>query len=123
VPDAPIVAVVEDDDAVRIAHASLIRSFGWQVRQYGSADDFLEDQQFADVTCVVSDVQMPGTTGIQMQRRLRDLGHVLPVIFITGFPNDLIREQALKEGARSWLIKPVDTSELEQHLSAIRSIC
>jgi FixJ family two-component response regulator len=121
VPDTPIVAVVEDDDAVRIAHASLIRSLGWQVRQYESADDFLEGQQFADVSCVVSDVQMPGTTGIQMQRRLRDLGHLLPVIFITGFPNDMIREQALKDGAWSWLIKPVDTLELEQHLSAIKS--
>jgi FixJ family two-component response regulator len=121
VSDAPIVAIVEDDDAVRIAHASLIRSFGWQVRQYNSANDFLDSQQFADLTCIVSDVQMPGTTGIEMQRRLRDMGYALPIIFITGFPNDVIRAQALKDGAWSWLIKPVDTVELEQHLTAIRS--
>lgn len=118
--DAPIAAIIEDDDAVRIAHASLIRSYGWQVRQYGSADEFLDSQQFADVTCVLSDVHMPGITGVEMQRRLRDLGHTLPVIFITGFPNDATREQALKEGARCWLIKPVDTFELEQHLMALR---
>jgi FixJ family two-component response regulator len=121
VPAAPIVAIVEDDDAVRIALASLIRSFGWRVRLYESADDFLDSLQFADLTCVVSDVQMPGTTGIEMQRRLRDLGQALPIIFITGFPNDMIRAQAQREGALCWLSKPVDTCELEQCLTAVSS--
>jgi FixJ family two-component response regulator len=120
VPDSPIAAVIEDDEAVRLAHSSFIRSLGWQVCQYSSADDFLQSQQFVDVTCIVSDVQMPGTTGLQMLRRLNKLGHDLPVIFITGFPSDVMRHQALQEGARCCLVKPVDASELAQHLEKIR---
>jgi FixJ family two-component response regulator len=120
VPDSPIAAVIEDDEAVRLSHSSLIRSMGWNVRQYSSADDFLQSRPLVDVTCIISDVQMPGTTGLEMLRRLHMLGHNFPVVFITGFPNDAIRRQALLEGARCWLIKPVDATELAQHLDEIK---
>ncbi|MEW6343339.1 MAG: response regulator [Paraburkholderia sp.] len=117
--DSPIAAVIEDDEAVRLAHSSLIRSLGWGVRQYGSADDFLQSLQPVDVACVVSDVQMPGITGLEMLRHLNRQGRNLPVIFITGFPNETMRQQALQEGAKCWLIKPVDATELAHYLDEI----
>ncbi len=119
VSTVPIASIVEDDRSVRLAHSSLLRSIGWRVRLYESAESFLESGRLADVACVICDVQMPGLSGLQMQCRLLEKGHTLPVIFVTAFPSDAMRSQALKQGALCLLAKPVDDAEITQRLDGI----
>jgi FixJ family two-component response regulator len=119
VSTVPIASIVEDDSSVRLAHSSLLRSIGWRVRLYESAESFLESGHLADVACVICDVRMPGLSGLQMQCRLLEKGHALPVIFVTAFPSDAMRRQALTQGALCLLAKPVDNTEIKQCLDSI----
>lgn len=106
--NATVVSIIDDDESVRIATSSLVRSLGWDVRLYTSAEDFLASGVGGDVACIISDVQMPGMTGLEMQRRLLDDGVALPIIFISAFASDSVRRQALDRGAMCVLSKPVD---------------
>jgi len=117
----PIASIIDDDESVRIATSSLVRSLGWDVRLYASAEDFLASGQIADVACVISDVQMPGMTGLQLQRRLIDDGITLPVIFISAFASDAVRRQALDDGALCVLSKPVDGAAILRCLETLQA--
>lgn len=117
----PIASIIDDDESVRIATSSLVRSLGWDVRLYASAEDFLASGQIADVACVISDVQMPGMSGLQLQRRLIDDGITLPVIFISAFASDAVRRQALDDGALCMLSKPVDGAAILRCLETLQA--
>ncbi|ALE54145.1 response regulator [Paraburkholderia sp. SIMBA_055] len=117
----PIASIIDDDESVRIATSSLVRSLGWDVRLYASAEDFLASGQIADVACVISDVQMPGMSGLQLQRRLIDDGITLPVIFISAFASDAVRRQALDDGALCVLSKPVDGAAILRCLETLQA--
>ncbi|AXF07426.1 response regulator [Paraburkholderia graminis] len=117
----PIASIIDDDESVRIATSSLVRSLGWDVRLYASAEDFLASGQIADVACVISDVQMPGMSGLQLQRRLIDDGIALPVIFISAFASDAVRRQALDDGALCVLSKPVDGAAILRCLETLQA--
>ena len=104
----PIASIIDDDESVRIATSSLVRSLGWDVRLYASAEDFLASGQIADVACVISDVQMPGMSGLDLQRHLAGSGNRVPVILITAFPLDHVRRQAEADGAVGFFAKPFD---------------
>jgi len=117
----PIASIIDDDESVRIATSSLVRSLGWDVRLYASAEDFLATGQIADVACVISDVQMPGMSGLQLQRRLIDDGITLPVIFISAFASDAVRRQALDDGALCVLSKPVDGAAILRCLETLQA--
>jgi FixJ family two-component response regulator len=106
-----IVAIVDDDEAVRTATVSLVRSLGYEVRSYASAEAFLRDDD-EQVDCLVTDVQMPGLDGTALQRRLRHLGRRYPVVFVTAFPDDTLRERAMADGAFCYLGKPFSGDEL-----------
>jgi FixJ family two-component response regulator len=80
-----IVSIIDDDESVRIATSSLVRSLGWDVRLYASAEDFLGTGKIGDVACIISDVQMPGMTRLEMQGRLLDGGVTLPIIVYLRF--------------------------------------
>jgi FixJ family two-component response regulator len=114
-----IVSIVDDDESVRTATSSLLRSLGWQVCLYASAEAFLESGTASDVTCVISDIQMPGMTGIEMQQRLLRSGHAPPIIFITAFESEVARKQALESGALCFLNKPVDGAAISQCLQKL----
>lgn len=116
-----IVSIVDDDESVRIATSSLVRSLGWDVRLYASAEDFLDSGQIADVACIISDVRMPGMTGLEMQRRLLDGGITLPIIFISAFASEKVRCQALGDGAICVLGKPVDGVAVSHCLERLQS--
>ncbi|RZA08523.1 MAG: response regulator [Proteobacteria bacterium] len=102
----PIVAIVDDDAAIRTALSSLIRSMGYGARLFVSAEAFLADCFEDPPGCLLTDIQMPGMNGLDLQRALRQRMPELPVIVITAFPEDAVREQAMAAGALHFLSKP-----------------
>ncbi|MCE5241464.1 response regulator [bacterium] len=112
-----IVAVIDDDPAVRVAVARLLSSVGLETATYGSASDFL-DQTSWEPSCLIVDVQMPGMTGIELQQALADTGHCLPIILITGHEGADPEEVGLRRGAIAFLRKPFAEEELLEALRA-----
>ncbi len=108
----PMIAIVDDDDAVREATAGFVRSLGYSASTFASADEFLESEQVGNTSCLITDVRMPGMSGFDLQDRLIARGHSIPIIFITGHPDDSVRKRAMKAGAIGFLAKPVDTEHL-----------
>jgi FixJ family two-component response regulator len=117
-PKLPLVAIVDDDASVRATTSSLVRSLGYIVHTFASAEDFLQAGSPDDFSCVVADVQMPGMSGVQLQDHLRAQGCRVPFIFFTAFPDAKIRAQALAAGAVCYLTKPFDADSLIQSLQA-----
>ncbi len=102
----PVIAIVDDDDSFRRATMSFIRSLGYAALQFASAEAFLKSDQLHDADCLISDVQMPGMNGVELQDKLIDQGHRLPVIFVTALPEMKTRARALAAGAIGFLGKP-----------------
>ena len=111
-PKLPIVAVVDDDEAVRAAIQNLVRSLDLGVVTFASAEAFLASTVVGGVACLITDVQMPGMSGIDLQRHLAATGDAVPVILITAFPRDDVRLKAEAEGAYGYLAKPFDGPRL-----------
>jgi FixJ family two-component response regulator len=110
--DKFIVMIVDDDESVRRAARRLIRSYGFAVETFVSADDFLASGRLSETACLVLDVQMPGLNGLELQSRLVAEGHQVSIIFITAFDDENARAQALKAGALSYLVKPFEEADL-----------
>lgn len=102
----PVIAIVDDDSFVREATKGLVRSLGLAAMTFASAEDFLVSDSVKDTSCVIADVQMPGLSGIELQCHLIARGNRTPIIFITAFPEERIRTQALATGAVGFLNKP-----------------
>jgi FixJ family two-component response regulator len=111
-----IVMIVDDDESIRKAARRLIKSYGFPVETFASADHFLASGRLSETACLVLDVQMPGLNGLELQSRLIAEGHQVPIIFITAFNDENARAQALTAGALGYLVKPFEETEL---LSAI----
>ena len=107
-----MIAIVDDDESFRRATTSFVRSLGFGTAAFDSAEAFLRSDCFSDTDCVITDVQMPGMTGIELQGRLIAEGHRVPVIFITAFPEMRARAQALAAGAIGFLAKPFNDQNL-----------
>jgi FixJ family two-component response regulator len=115
---APIVFVVDDDVSVRESLESLIRCEGWQPETFASAEEFLECPRTGMPCCLVSDVSLPGLTGLELQKRVAAERTDIPIIFVSGYPDVPTTVQAMKAGAVEFLIKPFSGDVL---LSAIRA--
>jgi FixJ family two-component response regulator len=113
----PIVFVVDDDEAVRVALTSLIRSVGLEVEAFGSGAEFLSSRRPDVPSCLVLDVRLPGVGGLDLQRALSDAGEAIPIIFITGHGDIPMSVRAMKAGAVEFLPKPFREQDL---LDAIR---
>jgi len=113
-----VISIIDDDASVRVATHRLVRSLGHVAHTFASADDFLRSSQLNDTSCVIADVHMPGMSGIELQNLLKTQGHRLPIIFITAFPEESVRAQALEAGAACFLSKPFDAQKLIKHLDA-----
>ncbi|MGA8195507.1 MAG: response regulator FixJ [Acetobacteraceae bacterium] len=116
--DAPLVHVVDDDEAVRDSLALLLESSGMSARTYDSAAAFLKALPNLASGCVLTDVRMPDLDGLELQRRLMELGVQMPVIVMTGHGDVPIAVEALKAGAADFLEKPFDDAQL---LAAVSS--
>jgi FixJ family two-component response regulator len=110
--EGAIISIVDDDASLRTATARLLRSMGFAAYAFASAQEFLLSPRLSDSSCVIADVEMPGMTGIKLQEHLIANGHTTPIIFITAFPEERVREQAMKAGAIGFLTKPFDESLL-----------
>jgi FixJ family two-component response regulator len=104
----PLVAIIDDDESVRVTTDSLVRSFGFVVHTFASAEEFLGADRLDDFVCIMADVQMPGMSGVQLQDHLRARAYRVPFIFFTAFPDEKTRAQALAAGAICYLAKPCD---------------
>jgi len=107
-----IVMIVDDDESIRRAARRLIKSYGFPVETFASAEDFLSSGRLHETACLVLDVQMPGLNGLELQSRLITDGHQVPIIFITAFNDENARAQALKAGAVGYLVKPFEEADL-----------
>jgi FixJ family two-component response regulator len=107
-----MIVIVDDDQAVREALGMLVRSLSHEASTFGSAEEFLESEKLHDTSCLITDVQMPGLTGLDLQDRMIADGHCIPIIFITGHPDDNVRARVMKAGALGFLVKPLDTDHL-----------
>jgi FixJ family two-component response regulator len=113
-----LIAVVDDDEAIREATESLIRSVGLRAAVFASAEDFLRSSQLQDITCVIVDVRMPGMSGLELQRQLATAHYAIPIIFITTHGDAEARAQALRAGAVDFLDKPFSDEILLQAVQA-----
>ncbi len=91
-----IIAIVDDGSAVREATARLVRSLGYHASTFGSADEFLKSEQVHDTSCLITNLDMPGLNGIELQDWLIAHGHCIPIIFITANPDENVRRRAIK---------------------------
>ena len=112
----PLISIVDDDDSVRLATGELVETLGYEVETFASGEAFLGSQLVATTRCVITDVQMRGMSGPQLHEHLLNSGMAIPVIFITAFPLDRIRDQVMKRGAVAYLSKPFNRATLERPL-------
>lgn len=115
------VAIIDDDESIRTATSGLVRSLGWAARTYASAQAFLETAGQATAACIISDIQMPAMSGLEMLRILRGQGSDIPVIFITAFCTEAIRREAVRAGAVAFLCKPVNGADIQHWLETVAS--
>lgn len=107
-----MISIIDDDASVRTATDNLLRSLGYGVLTFGSASEFLRSGVLDETACVIADVNMPVTSGIELLRRLRAEGRQVPFIFITAFPEATVSRQASHAGAVCLLTKPFEKANL-----------
>jgi two-component system, LuxR family, response regulator FixJ len=113
-----LVAVVDDDDLIRNSIADLLSSAGIESQTFSSGEEFLADGASQEIFCLVTDIRMPGMTGLELQRKLLEHHSWLPIIFITALEDTRLRAQAMRAGAVEFLLKPVDDQVLLRSVQA-----
>jgi len=109
---APIISIVDDDESVRLAVKSLVRSLGLMACTFASAEEFLQSPHANDTSCLITDVQLPGMNGLKLQSQVLARGRDVPIIFVTAFPEERFQKRALEAGAIGFLSKPFDGQTL-----------
>ncbi len=117
-PAPPLIAIVDDDALARDGIRELVQSLGYRTATFSSAEHFLQSSVITETTCLITDLQMPGQNGLQLQEALRSQGYCTPVILITAYPNEQHRKRALDNGAVGFLGKPFDEASLIRCITA-----
>ena len=112
------VAIVDDDESIRIALHELLKAVGLSAQTFASAEEFWNSGQQRYTACLIADVRMPGISGLELQAKLRAAHCRIPIIFITAHGDENMRMQALREGAVEFLQKPFDDDVLLRHVRA-----
>jgi FixJ family two-component response regulator len=112
VPASSVVSIIDDDASVRVATNNLLRSRGYVVHTFVSAEDFLLSPYFNQSSCVIADVQMSAMSGLELLAAMRAKGCDSPFIFITAFPDENLRAKAMRAGAVCFLAKPFSVHQL-----------
>jgi FixJ family two-component response regulator len=107
-----MVAIVDDDDLMRSALQGLLKSAGLSAKAFASAEEFLKSGQQHEVGCLVTDIRMPGMSGLELQAKLNADHCRIPTIFITAHGDEKMRMQALRAGAVEFMAKPFDDEAL-----------
>src|SRR5215469_18371022 len=113
-----MVAIVDDDPLAREGIRELVESLGYKARAFVSAQDFLQSGAIATTCCLITDLQMPGLNGLDLQEQLQAQGYCTPVILITAYPNEKHRSRAMNAGAVGFLSKPFEEQSLVEYLAA-----
>ena len=116
--NSKLVAIVDDDQSVQNALKDLMESVGLSARCFESAEEFLESDQRNQTACLVTDIRMPGMSGIQLQAKLMAEGFRIPIIFITAHGDAKMKMQAMNAGAVEFLSKPFDDEVLLEKVRA-----
>lgn len=114
----PLVRFVEDDEVFRTSQELLLRTHGFEVEGYGSAREFLADDDLSRPGCIVLDVRMPGMTGLELQQLLNDKGIEIPIIFLSGHGDIAMAVHTMQSGAVSFLEKPVAPRKLLETIAS-----
>jgi len=109
-----VIAIVDDDPSVREGLQALIQSAGWRAENFASAQEFLNRPGAEAPSCLVLDLQLPGLSGLDLQKRMAEVGVEIPIVFLTGHGNIPASVKAMKAGAVEFLTKPFDEQELLQ---------
>jgi len=118
VVEAVKVSIIDDDAWARLGIGELVQSLGYRASTFESAENFLASNGIADTACVITDLQMPGMNGLELQQQLKAQGYYTPVVLMTAFPNEAQHAQALNYGAAGFLIKPIGERSLVDCLTA-----
>jgi len=110
--DAPVIAIVDDDESFREALERFLGTFGFRVRTFASGEEFLRSRELAVVACLLLDLVMPGMSGLEVKQQLGARGLRIPTVFVTANANDEMRPHLLAAGAIAILPKPVDQQML-----------
>jgi FixJ family two-component response regulator len=108
----PVISIIDDDASMRNATRRLVKSLGFKANTFGSAEEFLKSDGVSDTSCVITDMQMPGLSGAELQGHLIAQGVSTPIIFLTGFPEHGLRKRVLDAGAAGFLSKPFEEEQL-----------
>lgn len=108
----PLISIVDDDESVRNALKSLIDSVGFHAEVFGSGEEFLKSRHLTDTDCLITDVRMPGMSGLELQDRLHAVNSPIPIIFISAHDDGDARTRALRAGAIGFLQKPFSEDAL-----------
>jgi FixJ family two-component response regulator len=107
-----MIAIIDDDASIRTAIESFIESYGFPVRSFSSAEDFLVNADFSRLCCVVTDIHMQGMNGLELQKFIKERHSDIPVIMITAFFDDTVRQNAMANGAAGFFVKPFRITDL-----------
>jgi FixJ family two-component response regulator len=107
-----LIAIVDDDESVRSAIHGLLKSVGLKTQLFASAEEFLQSGQHSEIACLISDIRMPGMSGLELQAKLAEEDCRIPIIFITAYGDTRMRMQAMRAGAVEFLGKPFDDKTL-----------
>jgi len=110
--NSPLISIIDDDESMRCAVKSLVTSLGLNAHTFASAEEFLRSPQVEYTSCLITDLQMPGLNGVELQRMLLAQGHHIPIIFMTAFPEERMRTRAIEAGALGFLSKPFESQML-----------
>ena len=113
-----MVALVEDDDSYRVAVQRLLKSAGFSVQSFATAEDFLRSGRQLETGCLITDIRMPGMSGLDLQARLNADHCLIPTIFITAHGDEDMRLQAMRGGAVKFMVKPFDGEILLESVRA-----
>jgi FixJ family two-component response regulator len=113
-----LISIIDDDACARSATSRLVRSLGWQARTFASCEEFLQSPHLAETSCIVSDVQMPQVSGLELQRRLNAQSSRIPIIFMTAFCGNTVEAQVMAGGAVAFLTKPLGAKALSACIEA-----
>jgi FixJ family two-component response regulator len=116
------VAVVDDDDAVRIAIAGLIRALGWKIAQFNSGLTYLQSEIHAETSCLITDVRMPNINGVELHEKLLAQGLVVPTIFITAFPTPYLNAKLNAPGVVAIFEKPIDPNAMADCIGRVLGV-
>jgi FixJ family two-component response regulator len=117
-PEAPLIAIVDDDKSIRAATQDLLKAAGFRAHAFEDAEGFLGAPMRATVACLITDMRMPGMSGLELYRRLVASGQGIPTVIITAHPQELTRVRAREAGITCYLTKPFTPDEL---LSCVRN--